>query len=158
MHPCPIDLQPRRRKYHRPSRNVIHHRGRLQGVVLFGTVQRPLEALLLPPQNHANTTRGSSSPGKFKAISVFKLFYHCDCGDVPRATDDCRPHWICKKVADSFYAVSVEGLTQKQFCGHSPRVSDYVVEVLEMLKYGVYIDRISQNPAYRVSTQSSTWI
>ncbi|KAF8944001.1 hypothetical protein BGZ47_004779 [Haplosporangium gracile] len=92
-----------------------------------------------------------AAPG-IQSNTDFEFFDLCDCADVRGPTGDCKPHWIGKKVNDSFYPVSAEDLSQDQVRGLLPLVGDYVMGVLEMLKYGVYIDRIPQDVAYRISS------
>ncbi|OAQ25803.1 hypothetical protein K457DRAFT_158055 [Linnemannia elongata AG-77] len=92
-----------------------------------------------------------AAPG-IQSNTDFEFFDLCDCADVPGSKGDWRPHWIGKKINDSFYPVSAEDLSQDQVRGLLPLVGDYVMGVLEMLKYGVYIDKIPQDVAYRISS------
>ncbi|KAG9061760.1 hypothetical protein KI688_006911 [Linnemannia hyalina] len=92
-----------------------------------------------------------AAPG-IQSNTDFEFFDLCDCADVPGSKGDWKPHWIGKKINDSFYPVSAEDLSQDQVRGLLPLVGDYVMGVLEMLEYGIYIDKIPQDVAYRISS------
>ncbi|KAG0273122.1 hypothetical protein BGZ95_011053 [Linnemannia exigua] len=84
----------------------------------------------------------------------FEFFYLCDCGDTSGPKDgECnnRPHWIDRKHSQSFYPVSAEDVDQMHLRTIIPFVGDYMMGVLEMLKYGVYIDMLPQGVTQRVS-------
>ncbi|KAF9139899.1 hypothetical protein BGX30_007341 [Mortierella sp. GBA39] len=67
-----------------------------------------------------------AAPG-IQSNTDFEFFDLCDCADVPGSKGDWKPHWIGKKINDSFYPVSAEDLSQDQVRGLLPLVGDYVM-------------------------------
>lgn len=96
------------------------------------------------------TTAMSSVPG-IHHKTKFQLYFLCDCGDIPEAKDKANPHWIDKNGRIPTSLPAVKDLNQQQLRALIPVVGDYVMSILEMLKYGVYMDRIPQDTAQRVS-------
>ncbi|KAF9121777.1 hypothetical protein BGW39_010270 [Mortierella sp. 14UC] len=81
----------------------------------------------------------------------FQLYYLCDCGDVPASHKRASPHWIDKDDQQRPCSKpSSEELSQQQLRSFIPLVGHHVMGVLEMLKYGVYIDKVPQEVAQRV--------
>ncbi|KAF9099712.1 hypothetical protein BGX23_000086 [Mortierella sp. AD031] len=77
----------------------------------------------------------------------FQFYYICDCGDIPGFEGRWYPHWNIRDCEHQHKRTSAETLSQQQLADIIPLVGEYVVGVLEMLKYGVYIDDILQVPA-----------
>ncbi|KAG0296524.1 hypothetical protein BGZ96_009227 [Linnemannia gamsii] len=72
----------------------------------------------------------------------FQLYFLCDCGDIPEAKDKANPHWIGKNGRIPTSLPAVRDLNQQQLRALIPLVGDYVMGTLEMLIYGVYMDKI----------------
>ncbi|KAG0312971.1 hypothetical protein BGZ97_010650 [Linnemannia gamsii] len=81
----------------------------------------------------------------------FQLYYLCDCYEIPGSTEKITPHWVDKNGRDDISIPSSEELYQQQLRTLLPLVGDYVMGVLEMLQYGVYIDKVPQEAARRVA-------
>ncbi|KAF9901927.1 hypothetical protein EC991_005549 [Linnemannia zychae] len=108
-----------------------------------------------PSTTTAEPTSSAIDPlAPIRNDTEFEFFYLCDCGDAPKNKgheDDNRPHWIDRKHTQSFYPVSAEDVDQMHLRTIIPFVGDYMMGVLEMLKYGVYIDMLPQGVTQRVS-------
>ncbi|KAG0065029.1 hypothetical protein BGZ89_008653 [Linnemannia elongata] len=96
------------------------------------------------------STATGSVPGIHNKTK-FQLYFLCDCGDIPEAKDKTNPHWIDKNGRIPTSLPAVKDLDQQQLRALIPVVGDYVMGILEMLKYGVYVDKIPQDTAQRVS-------
>ena len=97
------------------------------------------------------TTTATSSVTGIHNKTKFQLYFLCDCGDIPEAKDKTNPHWIDKNGRIPTSLPAVKDLNQQQLRALIPIVGDYVMGILEMLKYGVCMDRIPQDTAQRVS-------
>ncbi|KAG0205692.1 hypothetical protein BGX33_007785 [Mortierella sp. NVP41] len=81
----------------------------------------------------------------------FDLYYICDCGDIPGFENRWYPHWNIKD--DEHHddhqpgRSASESVSQQQLDLIIPVVGEYIMGVLEMLKYGVYIDNVLKVPA-----------
>ncbi|KAK3838060.1 MAG: hypothetical protein J3R72DRAFT_193918 [Linnemannia gamsii] len=108
-----------------------------------------------PPPSTTSVEPTSLDPlAPIRNDTEFEFFYLCDCGDTPGPKDgenNSRPHWIDRKHSQSFYPVSAEDVDQMHLRTIIPFVGDYMMGVLEMLKYGVYIDMLPQGVTQRVS-------
>ncbi|KAG0312970.1 hypothetical protein BGZ97_010649, partial [Linnemannia gamsii] len=72
----------------------------------------------------------------------FEFYFLCDCGGIPGAKEHASPHWIDKNGKQKHSMPSAEDLSQQQMRAILPFVGDYVMGILEMLKYGVHLDRM----------------
>ncbi|KAF9149196.1 hypothetical protein BG015_009030 [Linnemannia schmuckeri] len=88
---------------------------------------------------------------KIYSDTKFDFFYICDCGDIPGFENRWFPHWNIKD--DEHYIehhhsrAAAESLSQQQIDLMIPIVGEYVMGVLEILKYGLYIDNVLKVPA-----------
>ncbi|KAF9339738.1 hypothetical protein BGZ91_004877 [Linnemannia elongata] len=106
------------------------------------------------PTSSTAPTPTSTATGSVPGIhnkTKFQLYFLCDCGDIPEAKDKANPHWIDKNGRIPTSLPAVKDLNQQQLRALIPVVGDYVMGILEMLKYGVYVDKIPQDTAQRVS-------
>ncbi|KAF9126485.1 hypothetical protein BGX30_015225 [Mortierella sp. GBA39] len=72
----------------------------------------------------------------------FEFYFLCDCGGIPGAKEHAGPHWIDKNGKQKHSMPSAEDLSQQQIRKILPFVGEYVMGVLEMLKYGVFLDKM----------------
>ncbi|KAF8943948.1 hypothetical protein BGZ47_004874 [Haplosporangium gracile] len=72
----------------------------------------------------------------------FEFYFLCDCGGIPGAKERASPHWVDKNGKQKHSMPSAEDLSQQQMRQILPFVGEYVMGVLEMLKYGVFLDRM----------------
>ncbi|KAF9933260.1 hypothetical protein FBU30_006028 [Linnemannia zychae] len=104
----------------------------------------------------ASTGSAQSPPtlnydAKIRPDTKFDFFYICDCGDIPGFENRWFPHWNIKD--DEHYIehhhsrAAAESLSQQQLDLLIPLVGEYVMGVLEILKYGLYIDNVLKVPA-----------
>ncbi|KAF9126484.1 hypothetical protein BGX30_015224 [Mortierella sp. GBA39] len=96
-----------------------------------------------------------STPATTPATGVhkntkFQLYYLCDCYEIPGSAGKITPHWVNKNGIDDISIPSAEDLYQQQLRTLIPLVGDYTMGVLEMLKYGVYIDKAPREVSQRV--------
>ncbi|KAK3840120.1 MAG: hypothetical protein JOS17DRAFT_726062 [Linnemannia elongata] len=96
-----------------------------------------------------------STPATTPATGVhkntkFQLYYLCDCYEIQGSTEKITPHWVNKNGIDDISIPSAEDLYQQQLRTLIPLVGDYTMGVLEMLKYGVYIDKAPREVSQRV--------
>ncbi|KAF9118698.1 hypothetical protein BGW39_000934 [Mortierella sp. 14UC] len=77
----------------------------------------------------------------------FHLYYICDCGDIPGFQDRWYPHWNIKDGECHHLQAAGESLGHQQLEALLPFVGEYVMGVLEMLKYGVYTNNNVRFPA-----------
>ncbi|KAG9061797.1 hypothetical protein KI688_006948 [Linnemannia hyalina] len=88
---------------------------------------------------------------KIYSDTKFDFFYICDCGDIPGFENRWFPHWNIKD--DEHYIehhhsrAAAESLSQQQIDLMIPIVGEYVMGVLEILKYGLYIENVLKVPA-----------
>ncbi|KAG9061759.1 hypothetical protein KI688_006910 [Linnemannia hyalina] len=118
--------------------------------VLESNLRPPGAASTSSTATTPTTTATSSVPGIYNKTK-FQLYFLCDCGGLPEAKDKANPHWIDKNGRIPTSLPAVKDLNQQQLRALIPIVGDYVMGILEMLKYGVYIERIPQDTAQRVS-------
>lgn len=119
---------------------------------VLGNTPRPPEAASTSSTAQAPTATLLSSVPGIHHKTKFQLYFLCDCGDIPEAKDKANPHWIDKNGRIPTSLPAVKDLNQQQLRALIPVVGDYVMGILEMLKYGVYMDRIPQDIAQRVSS------
>lgn len=72
----------------------------------------------------------------------FEFYFLCDCGGIPGAKEHAGPHWIDKNGKQKHSMPSAEDLSQQQIRKILPLVGEYVMGVLEMLKYGIFLDKM----------------
>lgn len=72
----------------------------------------------------------------------FEFYFLCDCDGIPGAKEHASPHWIDKNGKQKHSMPSAEDLSLQQMRTILPFVGDYVMGILEMLKYGVHLDRM----------------
>ncbi|KAG0276199.1 hypothetical protein BGZ95_007854 [Linnemannia exigua] len=77
----------------------------------------------------------------------FHLYYICDCGDIPGFEDRWYPHWNIKDGECHHLQAAGESLGHQQLEALLPFVGEYVMGVLDMLKFGVYTDNTVRFPA-----------
>jgi hypothetical protein len=88
---------------------------------------------------------------KIYSDTKFDFFHICDCGDIPGFENRWFPHWNIKD--DEHYIdhhhsrAAAESLSQQQLDLMIPIVGEYVMGVLEILKYGLYIENVLKVPA-----------
>ncbi|KAF9911051.1 hypothetical protein EC991_004924 [Linnemannia zychae] len=84
----------------------------------------------------------------------FQFYYLCDCGDVPGFQDRWYPHWSVNDFEHYRNNATGESATQAQLEDIIPLVGKFMVAVLEMLKYGVYInDKLVVQPQLHPDAQ-----
>ncbi|KAF9122549.1 hypothetical protein BGW39_009657 [Mortierella sp. 14UC] len=86
---------------------------------------------------------------RINSKTKFQLYYLCDCGDDPELENHPNAHWINTYEQQS--SESDKYIDQYHIRRMIPQLGDYVMGILEMLKYGVYVDQVSQEVAQRVS-------
>ncbi|KAF9088879.1 hypothetical protein BGX29_012351 [Mortierella sp. GBA35] len=77
----------------------------------------------------------------------FHIYYICDCGDIPGFESRWYPHWNIKDGESHHLQAAGESLGYQQLDALVPFVGEYIMGVLEMLKYGVYVDNVVRFPA-----------
>ncbi|KAG0379383.1 hypothetical protein BGX24_000646 [Mortierella sp. AD032] len=77
----------------------------------------------------------------------FHLYYICDCGDILGFENRWYPHWNIKDGECHHLQAAGESLGHQQLEALLPFVGEYVMGVLDMLKYGVYTDNTVRFPA-----------
>ncbi|KAG0276184.1 hypothetical protein BGZ95_007865 [Linnemannia exigua] len=104
-----------------------------------------------------STTTGTTTlptfsyDAKIHHDTKFDFFHICDCGDIPGFENRWFPHWNIKD--DEHYIehhhsrAAAESLSQQQLDLIIPIVGEYVMGVLEILKYGLYIENVLKVPA-----------
>jgi hypothetical protein len=81
----------------------------------------------------------------------YQLYYLCDCGDIPGFEDIWHAHWRLSDGEKALSPTSDESFSQDQLEELIPLVGDYMMGVLEMLKYGVYVEKVPQAATRRIS-------
>ncbi|KAG0375512.1 hypothetical protein BGX24_008991 [Mortierella sp. AD032] len=110
-----------------------------------GTPTSPTSTESTPSTITTNTIPGILSD------TEFDFYYLCDCVNIPGSKIDSRPHWIGAFGELSYEPISAEPFSLNQIRRLIPIVGEYVMGVLEMLKYGVCIERIPEEWMERVS-------
>ncbi|KAF9546854.1 hypothetical protein EC957_009306 [Mortierella hygrophila] len=100
------------------------------------------------PTHTGITTVGSKG---LHGSTKFQLYYLCDCGDIPGFKGAWRPHWHSNDGKHPLSSTSDESFSHDQLVELIPQVGEYMMAVLEMLKYGVYVEEVPQSAARRVS-------
>ncbi|KAF9128251.1 hypothetical protein BGW39_005224 [Mortierella sp. 14UC] len=85
----------------------------------------------------ANPPKVAPDPG----AADFHFFFICDCCDVPGYEEEWFPHGSLKEGVHNY------DLTLGVVDDMVPKYGEYIMGVLEMLKYGVYIDNRLKFPA-----------
>ncbi|KAG0373200.1 hypothetical protein BGX24_012017 [Mortierella sp. AD032] len=85
----------------------------------------------------ANPPKASPDP----SAADFHFFFICDCCDVPGFEEEWFPHGSLKEGVHNY------DLTLGVVDDMVPKYGEYIMGVLEMLKYGVYIDNRLKFPA-----------
>ncbi|KAF9925046.1 hypothetical protein FBU30_005125 [Linnemannia zychae] len=106
----------------------------------------------IPPSSlSTEETKGTTLThliAKIDSKTMFRFYCLCHCGDLPDATGNIpRSHWL-ESSSDSCIIQDIDQLQLRQLI---PLLGDYIMGILEMLKYGVYIDKIPEVTAQRVS-------
>ncbi|KAF9121932.1 hypothetical protein BGW39_010152 [Mortierella sp. 14UC] len=112
----------------------------------------------LPILEDAPAITGAGSPNHADISIVtnplrdikFQLYYLCDCGDIPGFEGRWYPHWHTNDGESALSPTSNESFTLAKLEGILPAIGEYTMGVLEMLKYGVYVDKVP-HAAHRVS-------
>ncbi|KAF9903047.1 hypothetical protein EC991_004259 [Linnemannia zychae] len=86
---------------------------------------------------HANPPKATPDP----SAADFHFFFICDCCDVPGYEDEWFPHGSLKEGVHNY------DLTLGVVDDMIPKYGEYIMGVLEMLKYGAYIDNRLKFPA-----------
>lgn len=85
--------------------------------------------------NGASTVTGpGDTDDKIYESTKFQVSYLCDCSDITLKEDHCSSHWIF----DKHLAI----VAQEQLMTIIPVIGQFVVAVLEMMKYGVSLGGI----------------
>ncbi|KAG0080051.1 hypothetical protein BGZ90_000852 [Linnemannia elongata] len=109
----------------------------------------------LPVLEDVPTHTGAASTPEIHNNTKFQLYYLCDCSGIPGAKEHTKPHWIDnsnnKHNNITHSKPSAKDVSQSQLRELIPLVGDYIMAVLEMFKYGVYVDKVPEEAAQRVS-------
>lgn len=111
------------------------------------TLTRPTSSGPSQPTHTAITTTGDTG---LHGNTKFQLYYLCDCGDIPGFEDIWYPHWHTNDNERTLSPTSDECFSQAELEKLIPLVGEYTMAVLEMLKYGVYVEEVPQSAARRV--------
>ncbi|KAG9061761.1 hypothetical protein KI688_006912 [Linnemannia hyalina] len=109
----------------------------------------------LPVLTDVPTQTGAASTPEIHNYTKFQLYYLCDCSGIPGAKEHANPHWINNNNNKYNNIIrskpSAMDISQSQLRELIPLVGDYTMTVLEMFKYGVYVDKVPEEVAQRVS-------
>ncbi|KAF9900447.1 hypothetical protein EC991_007325 [Linnemannia zychae] len=116
-------------------------------------IRGPSVAAAKASESATGTTAAPTFPydAKIHHDTKFDFFHICDCGDIPGFENRWFPHWNIKD--DEHYIehhhsrAAAESLSQQQLDLIIPIVGEYVMGVLEILKYGLYIENVLKVPA-----------
>ncbi|KAF9905553.1 hypothetical protein EC991_001583 [Linnemannia zychae] len=119
------------------------------------TIQASIAALATQTSAARASTTQAATDSPPKPIDMqevgpdtrFHLYYICDCGDIPGFQDRWYPHWNIKDGECHHLQAAGESLGRQQLEALLPFVGEYVVGILEMLKYGVYTNSNVRFPA-----------
>lgn len=112
------------------------------------TSNGPTSSAPSPPTHTAITTTGDTG---LYGNTKFQLCFLCDCGDIPGFEDIWHPHWHTNDDERTLSPTSVECFSQAELEKLIPLAGEYMMAVLEMFKYGVYVEKVPQSAARRVS-------
>ncbi|KAF8943943.1 hypothetical protein BGZ47_004869 [Haplosporangium gracile] len=76
-------------------------------------------------------TESRDTDDNLDSSTKFKLCYYCDCSDITGSQDHCLSHWV--------YGDNLKGVAQERLASIIPLFGEFIMAVLEMIKYGVIL-------------------